>query len=598
MGAISDLVGASGVIEQQLLWNVVSQVISNLMAPAFGQLQQDVYKRTPNVVLTPDILARAVVQTFMDKATAVAEAEKSGTDATRFDILLKLADIRLQPADVAEAVLRSYMADGDAEREVAEQGYTADRFKVLTLLAGDGIGPQDAAVALRRGYIGRDGTGPDSTSYEQAIAESRLHNKWADVVYDLTKAILSPPDAADAVVRGFMPLASAVTVAALNGMDAATFATMVDLAGDAPSPTDLTVALRRGVIPYDSGDAKVPGFVQGIRQGRLSDKWIPMIAALSQEWPTPTDALEARLVGQVDDQKSQALYQLFGGDPDYWQLLYDTRGESPTPLELIALANRGDIPWDGKGPDVTSYAQGFDEGRWRDKWEPIYRKLAEYLPPESTVVTLLSRGALTDDQAADLLTKQGMDPELVAAYIDQAHSEALSSYRGATTTMVLDAYYEQLIPADLATKILATLHMTPPAIDLALGYEDIKRSFAALNSAFSRVRSMYASRKITLQTAKDSLVQLGIPPDTVTDVLGRWQLENSIDVKTLSPYELGEATLYGALTVPEAIGELQNIGYTAFDAWVLLCAYTKSVLPDKPPVFIPPLQDTVIPGTT
>ncbi len=66
---------------------------------------------------------------------------------------------------------------------------------------------------------------------------------------------------------------------------------MVDLAGDAPSPTDLTEALRRGVIPYDSGNPAPPGFVQGIQQGRLADKWIPMIRALAQLWPTPTDAL-------------------------------------------------------------------------------------------------------------------------------------------------------------------------------------------------------------------------------------------------------------------------------------------------------------------
>jgi hypothetical protein len=598
MGAIDDLLGASGVIEQQLLWNVVSQVVTNLMAPAFNALQQKVLAEHPNVVITPDILARAVVQTFMTQAEAETEAAKSGLDASRFGILRQLANYRLSPEDLATAVLRSYETDAAAAAEAKLQGVTEDRFKVLQLLAGDGIGPDQAATALRRKYIKHDGTGADSTSYIQAIAESRLHNKWADVLYELTAAILSPPDAAEAVVRGFIKLADGLSLAELNGVDAKTFATMVDLAGDAPSPTDLSIALRRGDIPYDSGNSAVPGFVQGIQQGRLADKWIPMIQALAQEWPTPTDALEARLVGQITTEESQQLYERFGGDPTYWQLLFETRGESPTPLELGVLANRGFIPWDGTGPDKTTFEQGFNEGRWRDKWETTYRKLAEYVPPESTVVSLLARGNITDAQASDLLAKQGMTADLIKAYIDEAHSEALSSYRGATISMVLNAYYAQLLTAADAKPILADLHMTPHAQALALEYEDMKRSLAAINSAMARVRTLYAGRKITEETAKQSLVVLGIPPDTITDILSTWQLENSISVRTLEPQQIADAVLYTAITPGEGIQELQNIGYTAYDAWVLLCAYGKTVYPDKPAQGPPPVQGTVVPGTT
>jgi hypothetical protein len=178
MAGIDELLGASGVIEQLLLWNVVSQVVTALMSPAFNALQQDTLKAHPNMVITPDVLARAVVQTFMDKAAAMEEAAKSGLDASRFGVLLKLAEVRLTPADLAEAVLRSYLDSAQAESEARDQGVTADRFRTMTLLAGDGIGPQQAAEARRRGLIKADGMGPDATSYAQAIAESRLHNKW------------------------------------------------------------------------------------------------------------------------------------------------------------------------------------------------------------------------------------------------------------------------------------------------------------------------------------------------------------------------------------------------------------------------------------
>lgn len=598
MAGISDLLGANGVIEQLLLWNVVGQVMQAMMSPAFTNLQQDSLARNPDLVITPEVLARAVTQTFMDKAAASKEAAKSGIDAHRFDILLQLADIRLSPADLAEAVLRDYMDKGKAEAEARKQGVTADRFQTLTELAGDAIGPQQAAEARRRGLIDAHGSGADSTSYDQAIRESRLHTKWGPVLFELEKALLSPADAASAVVRGFLDRRDGASVAALSGVDAAEFAVMVDLAADAPSPTELVVALRRGLIPEDSGNPAEPGFVQGIQQGRLADKWIPMIRGLAQEWPTPTDALEARLVGQVTTERSKELYTKFGGDPEFWQLLFDTRGEAPTPLELGVLANRGDIKWDGLGPNETSFSQGFHEGRWRNKWEAAYRKLAHYRVPEGSIVSFLAHGVITDDEAAKLLAELGMGENQIKWFISEAHLEAYSDYRGATISMVLQAYYEQLLTAEQARPILEGFHVTPAAAKLMLDFEDAQRSFAAVNNALSRVRTLYASRKITLQTVRSSLNSLGIAPASIEGIIKAWQIENSVSVKPLTEAQIADAFMADLMTETEALTELENIGYTPFDAWVILSIKAKQPLPNKPAQGPAAPQDQVIPGTT
>lgn len=598
MSVIEDILGSSGVIEQLLLWNVVGQVVSTLMSPAFNALQQDALHDHPNMVITPDILARAVQGTFMDKVKATDEAKRSGIDAERFDVLLDLAMVRIQPADLAEAVLRSYLSHGDAEHEARLQGVTADRFATMTLLAGDGIGPQQAAEALRRGYIKDRGTGPDSTSYEQAIAESRLHNKWAGALYDLTRAVLSPPDAAEAVVRGFIAEHEGAALAALSGVDAAQFATMVNLAGDAPSPTQLAEALRRKVIPEESGDPSKPGFNEGIRQGRLADKWIPMIKALAKEWPTPVDALEARLVGQVTTEESRELYGKFGGDEQYFDLLFHTRGESPTPLELITMANRGYIKWSGTGPDETTYEQGFNEGRWRDKWRDVYKKFAVYQPPEGTVLTLLSHGSITQKQAVAYWHQLGMDETLIKAFLDEANTETLSDYRGATIGMVLQAYYQQLINADDAVSILEDLHVTPTAAKFMVEYEDAQRAFTAINNALARIRSLFAARKITLATARNSMSELGMLPAVVDGVLKSWEIENSISVKVLTETQIADAYMAQLLTEPEALTELENIGYTPFDAWLILSLKAKKPIAGKPAQGPAAPQNQVIPGTT
>lgn len=598
MAGLFELLGANGLVESILLWQIVGQVASTLLSPAFNALMQDALKAHPNVVLTPEILTRAVVQSFMPKDAAIAEAAKSGIDANRFDILLKLGEQRLQPADLAEAVLRSYLALEGAQDEARAQGITAGRFRTLTLLAGDGIGPQQAAEARRRGYIKAGGKGPDETSYAQAIAESRLHDKWGEALYQLTQAILSPQDAAQAVVRNFLPFDAGADVALLNGVDSGQFRTMVDLAGDAPSPTDLTIALRRKLIPFDSGSPDKPGFKQGIEQGRLADKWIPLIRDLAQEWPTPTDALEARLVGQVTTEVSRELYAKFGGDPQYWELLFDTRGEAPTPLELGVLANRGDIPWEGLGKDKITFQQGFFEGRWRDKWLPAYRNLAKFRSPESTVTLFLSHGVIGVEEATDEFAKLGMDAATIKRYVDEAHLEAYSDYRGATISTVLSAYHEQVITHDQAAAILTGLHVDPRASEILLELQDIERAFTAIGNAVTRVRTLYANRKITLQTARDSLKQLGIDGTQIEGIIDSWQVENSISVKVLTEAQINDAVAAGLITEAEGMTELENIGYTPFDAWVLLSIKLKRPLPDKPKQGPAPPQGTVIPGTT
>lgn len=598
MPGLDELLGSNGVVTQLLLWGVVNQVVGTLMSPAFNALQQAALSKHPDMVLTPEVLARAVVQTFMGEAEAAAEAAKSGTDSQRFATLLKLAEFRLTPADLAEAVLRSYLDGAEAAAEARKQGVTADRFDTLKLLAGDGIGPQQAAEALRRGYIKDKGRGPESVSYEQAIAESRLHNKWGATLFELTKAILSPADAASAVVRGFLDRKAGITLAALSGVDADTFATMVNLAGDAPSPAELSVALRRGLIPEDSGTPDKPGFVQGIEQGRLANKWTDMIKGLAQEWPTPTDALEARLVGQVTTKESQSLYARFGGDPAYYDLLLRTRGEAPTPLELGVLANRGDIKWDGLGPDETSFTQGFHEGRWRNKWEDAYRHLAKFRSPESTIVLFLSHGVINDEEAADELAKLGMDAATIKRYIDEAHLEAYSDYRGATVSMILQAYHEQLITSDQALTVLEGFHVTPTAAKLMLELQDIQRAFEAVQNALSRIRTLYASRKITLRTVKQSLTDLGIQPDAIDGIVKSWQIENSVSVRVLTEAQIADAFKLNFLTEPEALTELENLGYTPFDAWILLSLKEKALVSGKPAQGPAPPQGQVIPGTT
>lgn len=598
MAGLSDILGRNGILEQLLLWGAINQVVQALSAPGLTALQQDVSAKHPVTALDPTTAAAAHARTLMDETDARDQALKSGLKPELFAIVQELQKVRLQPADLATAVLRSYLPEADAAGQAKPQGYTSEMFKVLTDLAGDAPGPDQLAAALRRKLIPRDGRGAASVSFAQGIAESRLHDKWAKVIDELSQAILPPADAASAVVRNFMTDEEGRDVAAKSGVDAATFEILRHLAGDAPGPQQLAEALRRGAIPAEGTGADSISFVQGIAEGRLADKWAPVIKDLAKLWPTPVDAIDALVKGQIPADQGQHLYALLGGDLQFYDWLLHSSGEGPSPLEAATAAMRGQLPWDGVGPDKTSYAQAVHESRFRDKWQNFYRDLAQYYPTVSEASIFLAHGAISRDQAVKYMHDRGASDEVVAAYLNEADLTAYSDYRGLTQSAVTDMYYARLIDKPQAIKILATLHVTESAAEYLLQYADMRQLIDSIQRSVQRIATLYTARKIAASTAVDALAKLNIPSDQVQAILATWELQAAANVKTLTEAQIVDAFYYQIMTPDEANQELQAIGYTEYDAWVVLSNKVKGPLPGKPPKRAAAPPGAVIPGVT
>lgn len=598
MAGLADLFGRNGVLEQIVVWGVVNQAIAASLGPALTLLQQDVAAAHPVEVLDPGTLADLAARGIVTVHAAAADAARSGVGAARFADLVDAHTVRLSPADLATAVLRSYLPLAEAESLAKPQGYTPQMLAVLADLAGDAPAPQQLSEALRRGILPRAGKGPGVVSYLQGIAETRLHDKWADVVEQLSVQLLSPADAASAVVRNFLDHGQGQKIAGQNGVLPDTFETLVHLSGDAPGPQQLAEALRRGLIPATGTGPASTSFAQGIAEGRLADKWTDVIKGLAKIWPTPVDALDAALKGQITDDEGKRLYQLLGGDLTFYPWLLASIGDSPTPLEAAVLAARGIISETGLGPDVLSYQQAVKESRYRNKWGPAYRKLSEHIPPPSTVVTMLAHRALSTDQAHTLLLQNDMPADLAAAYIAEAEYEAISDYRGLTESSVIDMYVGHVITRDQAVQLLGVLHVTAQAAGLLLDLADMRYVIDSVNRSVQRIATLFVGRKIGEQTARSSLVTLGISAVAVDQIIGDWRLQAAANVKTLTETQIVDAWYYQIYTDTEALAELEAIGYTPYDAWTVLSLKAKGPLPGKPARIVAPPPGTVLPGTT
>lgn len=393
---------------------------------------------------------------------------------------------------------------------------------------------------------------------------------------------LSPADAASAVVRGFLSEADGAGDAAKSGVGSGVFHTMTQLAGTSIAPDAAASALRRGIMPRDSGNPDTPGFIQAIQQGDLRDIWIPVVEALALATPSPTDAVAAYVKGQIDEDTSKSYYKIFGGDPQYWQMMFNTEGTGPSPDQAALAARRGIIPWDGIGPGVTSFSQAVHESASRDKWEPVYKALAEYYPPPRTVSAMFKAGDLTADQARTALSADGVPESFLNAYMPGQTGDPQSDTKKLALSTVETLYADKLISNSDATTAITGLGYSPEDAALILAIQDLRTEMSQLSTMVGHIRSLYLAYKITDTEAVNALNALNLPGNQVPGIIQLWQTVRLTQTANLTAAEIADAWNYGILDQSTAITQLQALGYTPADAWTYLSIKNKGPLPGNP----------------
>lgn len=393
---------------------------------------------------------------------------------------------------------------------------------------------------------------------------------------------LTPEALADMVVRNIIDHHEAAVIAARSGLSATDFGRLVLDTGDAPAPQQLMEALRRGIISWDSGQGGLPSALQGLRQGRLRDEWAPLIRELGFVPIPVADAVDAVVEGQIShDQGAQIAYE-GGVRADDFQILVNTRGNPPSPVELIDLVRRGFIAMQGTGPDATTLQQGIFEGATKDKWEPLYERMVEALPPPRTVTALLRNGSITDEAATRWFQQAGLSHEAALAYAADAHHQKLAASKELAKGDVLQLYFDQLVTAEQAVTMLAPLGYTAEEAHFELALQDTKRVIQAVNQLIGRLHTLYVNRKIDRTAAINAMNAIGLPDGQQQQLLQTWDVERTSNVKVLSAAEIASAFYYQVMTQSEATTELRGQGYSEFDAWALLSVRAHKALPGKP----------------
>ena len=115
-----------------------------------------------------------------------------------------------------------------------------------------------------------------------------------------------------------------------------------------------------------------------------------------------------------------------------------------------------------------------------------------------------------------------------------------------------------------------------------LDIADFRRELKALNAEVNRIGGYYMHYKITEVEAQNSLSTLGVPTDQIAGLLSIWSVERHVPIRIPTTGQISKAVEYGSLSTGEALAKLEQLGYTPYDAAIVLSAESEQQIKPLP----------------
>jgi len=418
---------------------------------------------------------------------------------------------------------------------------------------------------------------------------------------------LSPPDIATAVVRGFAlgdsggtPVPPwATSEAAMSGMGADVFATMVGVTGMAPALQLLFEMIRRGIITEGTLNGGGETLISGIQQSDIRDAWIPYVSQLRYIQPTPVDMVRAAVQDQWDEKVGQGSnYDIAKqwaitlglepanwahGNPDWFNIMYNAAGRPPGPVEMGHAANRGLVAWTGLGSAQVTFEQAIRESDIKDKYIPLLEKLAVYWPPNGEIRTLLLHGGITEAEALAYWKANGVPDVLAQGYLHLAQIEQVTQDKALAKADILTLVQEQAISDADALTMLAEIGYSGSNAAHLIEMARFRYELATLRRVIENVATLYTGRKINATQAQAALQGLGMPAAQITALLDTLTHQRNAEALIPTTAEVKSGFYYKVIDQPTALTMLEGMGYDPWSAWFTLSVRNHAPLPNEPP---------------
>lgn len=433
--------------------------------------------------------------------------------------------------------------------EVLANPGTPEHLKALLTQIG---APEHFSSSLLIGVAVGAIIGPVLGSAVQPYVQDISNKAWSVN----SSAPLSPALLAEAVIKGvYTDAGAAQTEAALSGVNADRFSTMVATAGQA-------IGIEQALLLYRRGDITEAELRRVVQYSNVRDDFFPDVLKLQYVPPSASEAIVGALKHHLQPADAKIKFGQAGIDPSNFDWLLASAGRPLGLEQMLHLLNR-------KVMTEADVRQGIAQSDVNDDYADWAIALQHYYPPPRSLVPMLRAEAITEAQFRTFMSYYGASDDVVEAFLKEATKPANSSVKELSASVVVRLYEQKIIQRAEALTRLEALKYNATDADLYLQVADdaVKERFLAAGA--NRVHSRYISYKIDHAAALAALAKEGQPPDAAAQLMALWSLERDANTSVLTLSQIQQGYHRGIITLAEFVSMVQERGYSGLAVKIL-----------------------------
>lgn len=453
------------------------------------------------------------------------------------------------PATAADMVAKGYIPASQGQSEASGGGFDEQHW--LGLLDDAQVRPtwQIALSLWNRGYV-------QESDVNTALQKEGIPEYWWSALKQMRRELLSPADLALAVLRQNITSDDAVSYAALWGLSADDFQTLLLNTGEPPGTMMLLEAYRRGFIDEPTLD-------KGIRESRVRPEWIPTIQKLRYAPMSTAAAANAVTRGYLSYDDGAAIAQQNGLEPEHWTYVYRSNGRPPSHMQLAELYHRGII-------DLATFQQGIRESDIKDKYIGDVVDLGVKLLPLFEGVNLFKNGDISAKTFSTQMLDQGYQKAVVDDIVKAIAGGTAGAPKRLTEAEIVSMYEDGSLSHDQTVTRLEGIGYKRVDAESLLTDANVRAAAARNRTLITAVRSQFDRFQVDTQTAQDDLITIGVDPKRAAKLLHDWTVVRPPGTKRLTEAQIMRLVRLKRISTTEAVTRLQADGYTETDATLLV----------------------------
>jgi hypothetical protein len=513
----------------------VGAAASAALEPAVELPRQKAWADNPNRLLDPGLLARLVAQGGIQLSAAQAEARRDGYDADKVDALVYLAQTVPPIAEALDLWRKGLISDALWTHVLVKSGVDARYVEGLTALkTAERLNPAVIALAIVRGIMHDPGFLP-----------------------------VSPPTGTGRVEK--FPTSSLGTLdeAAASGWDEDRLFVQTAISGRPMGPEAAASAVFRDIllrVDYD----------RAVSEGDVRNEWADAIFETSRQIATANDYVQAHLRGWITELEMYEGAARHGMSREDAHLLFLRSGRPPSPTQMwTAWAREARSPG-GDTFTFEDFAAGIKQSDIRPEYVNTLWDIRFNYPSLFQMRQLVSSGVLPRAEALDILHKQRY-PDALAVLMVDGWTRGGTARMKELTAAQLDAEYEGLyITQAEYLAALEGLGYLPHEAQMMVELGDARRVKAQRDKTVEAIRKAYLKHTFQQPEAEGLLVDEGLPAEAIGLIMHEWNLQLQTERANLTPTQIRRAYVKGVLSRADALAALEDLGYSATEAAVLL----------------------------